>query len=768
MKRFVHGCLMLCLAASLVGAGAPAAAQDDGPTTVLVLFDASHSMGTWLYTKPMIEIAKEGVTEVLDRLHRDTIVGLRAFAHDTSANPCEATALLVDFGAANGDSLKAAVADLEAEGTKTPLAYTLARAREELAERTGKRRIVLLSDGNDTCQGDPVAEAAQLGDMDIPLDIVGIGAQRQIPQYQDMAAANGIGSYVQARNPQQFSDTMAGLFEPYSGSGDAPTRATEEMGNPLLTEFEVEDEAPAAAGAAAAGSEDQDSAGAGATAPENAAAGAGEEALEESAEQPAEEPAETPAEEPDETPDEEADPGVSTVGADLEIILDVSNSMWGQIEGTAKIELAQRALGDSLDELAGSPVVTAFRAYGHRVSREDRERGCLDTELVREFELGNLEGIRGAASGLSPKGQTPIALSLEKAGDDLLARPGYKHYVLLLSDGIESCDGDPVAVAAQLRAAGIDLVIHTVGFDVDAAAEQQLRGIADATLGMYFDAGDYDALSAALREIVAEVVEVAEMTEDNRERNPVMGGPTVAEAVPLAAGRYTLERHLATKEYTHFSIDLQSGDLFTVSTQVTTHVPVEEGEGIHNSHVRAYVFDSEGGEIRGVRAVAIGQPGTRATGRYLATEPITLVVAVGADFNRVHKDSLFEIAVTGRSDASAGRDLTADDDYPLPPGTLSGSLGLQDEVDRYRLDGPLADGTVWHFLTEPSSAEARLQVAIVDGEGRRLARVISRNGPSELEVTLPAGVTEAYLEITDRTVSAAGQLITYRLTVSVR
>jgi Ca-activated chloride channel family protein len=742
----VVGLLVLTLAAGgTTHAASAAGSQDDETTTVLVLFDASHSMGTWLYTKPMIDIAKEGVTEVLDRLHRDTIVGLRVFAHEIEGDPCTTTALLVPFGAANGSELKAAVSGLEAEGTKTPLAYTLALAREELAPLTGKRRIVLLSDGNDTCQGDPVAEAAQLGEMGVPLDIVGIGAQRRIPQYQDMAAANGLGSYVQARNPQQFSDTMAGLFAPYSDDSGSPARETEDMGNPLLTEMEVDDqEAPAAAGA---GGGAGDGAGSPPASPEMPAA---------------------PTEEPPDAPEEVQDPAITTVGADLEIILDVSNSMWGQIDGTAKIELAQRALGESLDELAGSAVVTAFRAYGHRVSREDREQGCLDTQLLRQFERGNLGDIRADATSMSPKGQTPIALSLEKAGEDLLSRPGYKHYLLLLSDGIESCDGDPVAVAQSLRDAGIDVVIHTVGFDVDAAAERQLRGVADATLGTYFDAGDYEALAAALREITAEVAEVAAMTEVNRERNPVMGGPTVAEAVPLAPGRYTLTDHLATKEYTHFSVALESGDLLTIATQVTTQVPVDRGEAIHNSHIRAYVFDAKGERIRGVDAIAIGEPGSRDTGRYVATAPVVLVVAIGADFNPVHMDSLFEIGVTRRFDAGSGRDMAADDDFGIGAGTVSGSLGLQDKVDRYRLDGTLAEGTVWSVLTEPSIDDARLQVAIVDGEGRRLARAISRGGSNELEVTLPAGLTAIYVELTDRTVSTPGQLYGYRLTITTR
>jgi len=210
--RSIFALLALWLAgAAAPAAGAPASQHGpEGPATILVVFDSSYSMGHWLYDRAKLDIAKDGVREVLGRLDRDTVVGLRALAHEEGADPCTVTELLVGFGAANSALIEASVEKMAATGPKTPLAFALAAARNDLAGIDGERRIVLISDGNDTCEGDPVAEAAALGDLGVPLDIVGIGAMRRIPQHEQMAAANGLGSYSQARNGNQMNEALSG------------------------------------------------------------------------------------------------------------------------------------------------------------------------------------------------------------------------------------------------------------------------------------------------------------------------------------------------------------------------------------------------------------------------------------------------------------------------------------------------------------------------------------------------------------------------------
>lgn len=70
--------------------------------------------------------------------------------------------------------------------------------------------------------------------------------------------------------------------------------------------------------------------------------------------------------------------------------------------------------------------------------------------------------------------------------------------VILISDGIETCDGDPVASAAALQDLGIDVVVDVVGFDIDAADRAALAAVADITGGTYYDAQTGAALGEVL------------------------------------------------------------------------------------------------------------------------------------------------------------------------------------------------------------------------------------------------------------------------------
>jgi hypothetical protein len=93
--------------------------------------------------------------------------------------------------------------------------------------------------------------------------------------------------------------------------------------------------------------------------------------------------------------------------------------------------------------------------------------------------------IVAAVDGARAQGYTPIAYSLGQAANDF-ASGAKERVIVLVSDGKETCWGDPVLAARALAAKGI--TIHTVGFVVDSAARGQLQAIARATGGTYFDA----------------------------------------------------------------------------------------------------------------------------------------------------------------------------------------------------------------------------------------------------------------------------------------
>jgi len=230
----------------------------------------------------------------------------------------------------------------------------------------------------------------------------------------------------------------------------------------------------------------------------------------------------------------------------LEVVLDVSNSMWGQIDNRTKMQLARDALRVALADLPAD-VSVGLRAYGHRVSFEDKEAACADTELLIAPVPGAAAAVVERADTLVPRGQTPIAVSLEAAAADLEAHGG-NGVLLLISDGVESCGGDPVAVAQALRDRGVPVVIHAVGLGVDADAAAALEQLATAGGGQYYDAPTAEDLVAGVGTVVQSTREFILAGEDPgafpRDIRRVAGGTSIGETELLESGTYSFTDHL--------------------------------------------------------------------------------------------------------------------------------------------------------------------------------------------------------------------------------
>jgi hypothetical protein len=176
-------------------------------------------------------------------------------------------------------------------------------------------------------------------------------------------------------------------------------------------------------------------------------------------------------------------------------ILDSSNSMWGQIDGTAKISTAKSVLANLLTDLPGDTRV-GLMAYGHRAKGD-----CRDVELLAGIGGESTVGLLQKIKGITPKGSTPIAASLRESEGAFARIMEENNHVVLISDGIETCEGDPCKVAADLVAKGLNVRVHVVGFEVDADARRQLQCIAEAGNGRYFDAQSAQALQQAVTEV---------------------------------------------------------------------------------------------------------------------------------------------------------------------------------------------------------------------------------------------------------------------------
>lgn len=181
--------------------------------------------------------------------------------------------------------------------------------------------------------------------------------------------------------------------------------------------------------------------------------------------------------------------------AQVLFIVDVSGSMGEALEGATRLEVAKRSLASLLPGLDGKKSLRlGLMLYGHRT------RECDDIELVVATGPGTADAINQRVQALKPVGSTPLAGSLEKAGAYLRSLTGHKQ-IILLTDGKETCGGDPVAVASALVGEGVDFNVHVIGFAVAGRAVSQLQAIAAAGKGQFKQADSARELENAFDDI---------------------------------------------------------------------------------------------------------------------------------------------------------------------------------------------------------------------------------------------------------------------------
>jgi Mg-chelatase subunit ChlD len=213
--------------------------------------------------------------------------------------------------------------------------------------------------------------------------------------------------------------------------------------------------------------------------------------------------------------------------AAVELVLDASGSMLQRIGGERRIDIARRALGALTREIP-SGTGFALRVFGHREA--DSCRTDLEIPLAPIDVAAATQRIdRIDAKNLA---KTPIAASLELVKDDLAAARG-SVLVVLVTDGEETCEGDPAAAIAGLAAAGMHVRVNIVGFAVDEVAlKETFQSWARAGHGGYFDAQSGEQLTAAMRASLQSIFEV-------RNAGRVVASGVVGGApIELAPGTY--------------------------------------------------------------------------------------------------------------------------------------------------------------------------------------------------------------------------------------
>lgn len=181
-------------------------------------------------------------------------------------------------------------------------------------------------------------------------------------------------------------------------------------------------------------------------------------------------------------------------------ILDGSQSMLTQWETGTKMTVAQKLLTELVDSLADlNHVEMALRVYGHQKPVPPQD--CNDTKLEVPFSKRNAQKIKNKLRSIRPKGTTPIAHSLELSINDFPKCPECRNIIILITDGIESCDGDPCAVSLQLQKSGIILKPFVIGIGLD----EEFKNTFDC-VGRYYNAGNEDRFKEILEVVVSQAL----------------------------------------------------------------------------------------------------------------------------------------------------------------------------------------------------------------------------------------------------------------------
>ena len=214
----------------------------------------------------------------------------------------------------------------------------------------------------------------------------------------------------------------------------------------------------------------------------------------------------------------------------VELILDASGSMLKRLDGERRIELAKSSLIGLVESVVPAGTPFALRVFGHREADSCR----TDLELPMQPLDPNAARQRIASIEARNLARTPIAASLRAVADDLAGARG-PVTVVLVTDGEETCDGDPLAAVQALRARGWDVTINVVGFAIDEMSlKETFESWARAGGGRYLDAGDAASLGDAMNQAVRSSFEV--LRGDEVVAQGTVGGGTVR----LAPGRYTV------------------------------------------------------------------------------------------------------------------------------------------------------------------------------------------------------------------------------------
>jgi len=321
-------------------------------------------------------------------------------------------------------------------------------------------------------------------------------------------------------------------------------------------------------------------------------------------------------------------------------VFDASQSMSGTWESDEKINIARKILTDIVDSLEHvDNVQMALRVYGHQSPVPPQD--CSDTRLEVPFAPNNAARIREKLRHITPKGTTPIAHSLALAVNDFPPCPECRNIIVLITDGIEACDGDPCAVSLELQREGIILKPFVIGIGLDPGFRETFECV-----GYYYNARQENKFKQTLGFVINQVLNetTAQVNLLDEDGNPTetnvgmtfydrysgrivhnyvhtmneKGNPDTLELDPLIT--YRLKVHTIPPVETD-SITITPGEHTTISVYAPQgYLIVKTSRG--NEYKDVPIIIRKHGEMKTLNNQRVGQMEKYITGRYDIELPI--------------------------------------------------------------------------------------------------------------------------------------------------
>ncbi len=423
---------------------------------------------------------------------------------------------------------------------------------------------------------------------------------------------------------------------------------------------------------------------------------------------------------------ESADAGQTNV----ELVIDDSGSMAQHVSGGRKIDVAKQVFSGFVQDLPSDAQV-AVRTYGRR--QPSNKRDCSDMELLTPFGPNSAQRVLPGVNSLRPNGMTPIAASLQAAAGDFAGKEGQNNIIVLLTDGEEDCNGDPCAAAKAAHDAGVHLQINVIGFNVKNTERSQLRCIAKAGGGNYYDAHDAAELKVATSEVKQTIVAPTPAppppspsatptpyvkAEEPLDGDPIHGGDSYAQALPIPVGKlFHLDHPQPMSHYDFFSLAVRGGQSIAVTVTRSKTPGTQPGAKITDSNHQTLAY----GDVGTGNKVIVQRD-------FADQQDENYYVLIGSDYGREEERDTFQVDLVNNYDADSDRDAGADESRALEikPGTYPHNyLSDVDKVDVFKFKA--GGGKSYQFKARPAKADGSIDLSAVNDDGVALGSASSPN-----------------------------------------